>query len=139
MICWNKFGSWSGDWGCSQVLLIMEQWWTQEAERGKRLKGLALRGLGVEEGLGRISNSGVKSQSKDLKICFRRSQRFSSHRIMVTAVHVRVLARKRLSLDSSVEKTLTKGLFAKPCAGLRKQVREGGETELALVGNCYHS
>ena len=84
----------------------------REVERGKRLKGLALRGLGVEEGLGRISNSGVKSQSKHLKICFRRPQRFSSYRIMVTAAHVRVPA--RLSLDSYIEKTLTKGLFAKP-------------------------
>lgn len=80
----------------------------------------------MEEGLGRISNSGMKSQSKDLKICFRRPQRFSSYRIMVTAVHVRVQARERLSLDSSVEKTLTKGLLAKLlCAGLRKPVREG--------------
>lgn len=58
---------------------------------------------------------------------------------MVTAVHVRVLARGRLFLDSSVEKTFTKGLFAKLRAGLRKPVRGGGRMELVLVGNCYRS
>lgn len=39
----DVFGSWLGDWGCSQVLLITGQWWTQEREETERLSFEGLR------------------------------------------------------------------------------------------------
>lgn len=39
----DVFGSWLGDWDCSQVLLITGRWWTREREETERFSFEGLR------------------------------------------------------------------------------------------------